>query len=751
MAHDDTPRENEKIGPPSVAMLPAKAGDYHNGQWAAAPALAQSPGLIPSDPTAFLHAFRRHWLMALGIGFLLAAVAGPAAWFGIGPKYTAISYLRVSIEEQSIAFQMDSGATSRERFDIYKNTQQQLMLSRFVLLAALRKPDAAQLPVIQRESESGDPIEWLASRLSVSYPGKAELMQVSLTRSDPNEATVLVRATVDAFLTEVVNAESYQKRQRLSELDRAFGEKETEIRSKREELKKVAEQLGTSDTETLTLRQKLALEELTIYRQELTKVQFDIRRFNGELAAQKALLKGLETFDIIDADVESMVLSDPIARQLFIELGMRKIDQVYTEGAVVANAKSHYADRYQQDLTIMQGQFDARRAELNELVRRKKAGAIQMEIQRLETSIAVMGEQEQIILKEVAAKRAEAEKFGTSSVDIEMMRADIKNLEAVLGEIATEREKLKVESRSTPRITLLQRAEKPEVASNDVSRVMLTVMAMMAAMAVPAGLVILWDVRVKRINNCADVSKGLHLPVIGSVPLIPSRIIRRLGSPSKRYQTWHVRLTESVDGIAARVLRKAEMEHNRVIMVSSATGGEGKTTLATQLALSLARAGRRTVLVDFDLRRPAFDEVFGLPLEPGVCEALREHDPQATAVHQIATNNMAVVTAGRWDRTALASLSNGSAAAMFRKLREDYDFVIVDTSPILPVADARFVSQHVDSVVLSVFRDVSEAPKIQAACEILAAFGVHTIEAVVTGPNDNMYGEHMGYESSISS
>ena len=51
--------------------------------------------------------------------------------------------------------------------------------------------------------------------------------------------------------------------------------------------------------------------------------------------------------------------------------------------------------------------------------------------------------------------------------------------------------------------------------------------------------------------------------------------------------------------------------------------GEGKTTLATQLAMSLARHLRRTVLVDFDLRRPALDGVFGVPLEPGVCEALR--------------------------------------------------------------------------------------------------------------------------------
>ena len=86
---------------------------------------------------------------------------------------------------------------------------------------------------------------------------------------------------------------------------------------------------------------------------------------------------------------------------------------------------------------------------------------------------------------------------------------------------------------------------------------------------------------------------------------------------------------------------------------------------------------------------------------------------------------------------------------MFQQLRDAYEFVVIDTSPLLPVADARFVSQHVDTVVLSVLRDISQAPKIQAACEILAAFGVPSVEAVVTGPSYNLYGRHDGYESTI--
>jgi Mrp family chromosome partitioning ATPase len=156
---------------------------------------------------------------------------------------------------------------------------------------------------------------------------------------------------------------------------------------------------------------------------------------------------------------------------------------------------------------------------------------------------------------------------------------------------------------------------------------------------------------------------------------------------------------------------------------------------------------RRTLLVDFDLRRPVLDGVFGLPLEPGVCDALRGKGDAAALIRPTSTDHLSVLTAGRWDRMALASLANGAGGGLFQQLRRQFDFVIVDSSPILPVADTRFVSQHADAVLLSVFRDISEFPKIQAACEILDAFGVHDIEAVVTGGPSFAYGRESSEES----
>ena len=748
MRDDDTPLLNEGTASLSRALLPVGAAERRNGDWSNAPALMQPAAPNKPDLMVYVHAIRRYWLMATGIGLLCAAVAGPAVWFGVGSKYTASALLNVAMQEKQIAFQMEPGA-DKDRFEIYKSTQTQLLTSRFVLLAALRNPLVAKLPIIKREQEKRDPVVWLQRHVLVGFPGKAELMEVSMSREDPEEAALLVREVVDAYLHEVVNNELDKKRLRLSELDKAVSEKEQDIRSRREELKKLATELGASATENLTLKQRLSLEELSMMRTELGRVQSEARRYRTELAAQQGVLKSIEHLGVTDAEVEASVQMDPIGRELFVELGWKKLDQLYMDTAVVKGASSLYVDRYQQALKTLQESYNSRKAELVDTVRQKRRSLIQAEVRRLENSVAALADQEHALQLQVDAKHAEATKFGQSSVDMEMLLADIRNADYVLNQMASERDKLRVENRQAPRINLLIPASKPEMPSNTSTRIMLTLVAMLAAMTIPAAIIAVWDSSAQRINTSADVSKGLRLSVLGSVPLIPANVIRRLGSPSKRCQTWQVRLTESVDGIAARLLRKAELEQCRVIMVSSAAGGEGKTTLATQLALSLARAGRRTVLVDFDLRRPAFDEVFGLPLAPGVCEVLRQENEVSALVHEVATENLAVVTAGRWDRNALASLSNGSAAGMFKKLREAYDFVVVDASPVLPVADARFVSQHVDAVVLSVFRDVSKAPKIQAACEILAAFGVHAVEAVVTGSNDNFYGEDMRYESSI--
>ena len=220
MRNDDTPLLNQETVAPPMALLPL--GERRNGDWSGSPALMQPAAPAPGAPDimVYVHAIRRYWLMAAGIGLLCGAAVGPAVWFGIGPRYTASSLLSVSMQEKSIAFNMDSsGATDKDRFEIYKSTQTQLLTSRFVLMAALRNPQVLKLPIIKREQEKRDPVVWLQHNVGVGFPGKAELMEVSMSREDPDEATILVRKVVQAYLNEVVNNEG-DKKARASERGR---------------------------------------------------------------------------------------------------------------------------------------------------------------------------------------------------------------------------------------------------------------------------------------------------------------------------------------------------------------------------------------------------------------------------------------------------------------------------------------------------------------------------------------------------
>jgi uncharacterized protein involved in exopolysaccharide biosynthesis len=332
----------------------------------------------------------RWWMTAV-----LVVVLAPLIWLALTTavmsaqqkQYTASAMLSIQFEAPTIAGRI-AEVWNRDRFEIYKATQKQLLLSRFVLVAALRNPQVAKLHSIRHEQETGDPIRWLKRRLRVSFPDNAEIMEVSLTDNDPDEATLLVREVVQAYLNEIVNAETDKKRMRLAEIDRAVAEKEQEVRSSREALKKLAAELGTSTTETLTLKQKLALEELSSYRQELMKLQADVRVHQADMAGQNALLK------------------------------------------------------------------DAGKDEQRPILR---------EVKRLTARIAVESEQEKTLEKQVDQKQREVERFGNSTVDMDMLLSDIKNAEVVLNQLVLERDKLRVENRAGPRIQLLVQASKPEM------------------------------------------------------------------------------------------------------------------------------------------------------------------------------------------------------------------------------------------------------------------------------------------------
>jgi capsular exopolysaccharide synthesis family protein len=233
------------------------------------------------------------------------------------------------------------------------------------------------------------------------------------------------------------------------------------------------------------------------------------------------------------------------------------------------------------------------------------------------------------------------------------------------------------------------------------------------------------DVRQRRVRSAGDVAAGLGIRVVGAVPGVPY-LERRLAAADLE----GCPAVESFDAIRTLLLRG---EANRVLLVTSAASGEGKTTLAAHLAGSLARAGRKTLLIDGDLRRPGVHQLFELPLQPGFSEVLLAEVEAAEAVQAAGSDGLAVMAAGQWDREVLQALARDGLEAVLEKLREEFDFLVIDSHPVLAATDSLLLAQHADAAILSVLRDVSQTPRVYSASQKLAELGVRVLGAVVNG------------------
>ncbi len=139
----------------------------------------------------------------------------------------------------------------------------------------------------------------------------------------------------------------------------------------------------------------------------------------------------------------------------------------------------------------------------------------------------------------------------------------------------------------------------------------------------------------------------------------------------------------------------------RSFLVTSAVREEGKSTVASHLALTVARfRGKKSLIVDADLRRPKLHQIFNVPKEPGLYECLNGEIDPLDAVKDTPIENLKVIPAGRRVRSPAHLFEGDIMNDIFEKIKFYYDIVIVDSAPIVPVSDPMLISSVVDGVIL---------------------------------------------------
>ena len=191
--------------------------------------------------------------------------------------------------------------------------------------------------------------------------------------------------------------------------------------------------------------------------------------------------------------------------------------------------------------------------------------------------------------------------------------------------------------------------------------------------------------------------------------------------------------TEDVRTICASLLLSRSGRPPRTLLVTSAAPGEGKTTLASALAQTLADTGAGTLLVDCDMRRGRVGTIFDIAADGGLTLYLAGHLASAPIIHSTANDNLFVVTAGPSAPNPPALLGSDRMKSFLTEMMSSFQFVILDAPPVMPIADARVLATMVEGVILVVRAGRVPKSMVRRACLLLEAAGGTVLGAVLNG------------------
>ena len=287
------------------------------------------------------------------------------------------------------------------------------------------------------------------------------------------------------------------------------------------------------------------------------------------------------------------------------------------------------------------------------------------------------------------------------------------------------------------------------------------VLAVMAGLLLGVGFAFLRERLDDTVKTRQELERRLGAPVIAVVPRVRSwrrsedtQLVLRVDPKSP--------VSEAYQTLGTTIRYMASRQSLKVIMVTSSLDGEGKTTTSSNLALALAQAGRRVILVSADLRRPRLHRFFGLPNGPGLSDLLSQSANFTWLIQDPGIDNLRILNAGAIPANPSGLLGSNRSAEVLQSLRGAADFVIVDTPPVLAVADPCILAPLVDGTLFVMDAAHSSRSAILHARDQLEHAGARLIGAVynnfdpsksATYYYDNYYhryygGEGTGYHGS---
>ena len=650
------------------------------------------------------------------------------------------------------------------------NNQMEVIKSPSVMESAVEKlkrnQEAENFPILS----SDNPISTLAGGTEVSAEREVDIVDVSFKSTNPNEAQAVVNAVMDSYQDESLK---YARAEVTSV--REFLEKQLDVTSKKlaiseEDLRayKIAHEVFALSEET-----KEMITNMVEFEAQLSSAQTELQIVEKKLAYLKN-----ELIKIDEALGEEMAsISSPVSEQL-----RKKLIESESQLAIFLTKKG-YTENHPQ-LVSLQNEIDnikrQLRAEIDKILEVNKYSFNPLDRrQELFTEIITSEVEFQTATAKVSGLGTVVEEYsvrmsGLPDAELELARLERSKAinEQIFSMLITRYEEAKIsEEGKLSNIRIINSATSPRAPVSPKVKMNILI-GLLLGLGLGIGAAFLLESLNTKITNLSDVERYVKLPILGTIPDIPldekqlADIEERMGKEKdkERLQELTTAQRQMVARLVPHYSPKSPIAEayrtfrtnvvslptkvpgcGKIFLVTSSGPKEGKSTSAGNLAITLSQMRSKTVLVDCDMRRPMIHNLFIVSRENGLSEFLTTDEID---IHEIikpsGMDNLDIITTGHVPPNPSELLSSKKMDELFTKLREEYEYIIIDSPPIIAVTDALILSKKVDQLVLVIRVNSTERAIIEQAKSLLNNIDVKVAGVVVNGIEVKKY--YSGYK-----
>jgi succinoglycan biosynthesis transport protein ExoP len=641
---------------------------------------------------------RRKWL-ALA---LLVAFVAPGGYFVMTrpPIYQATARLLIEPNDEMTSV-MRNVANGERPVDDFFQTQQQLLRSRPIVVKAIHDLRLWDDPQFKRSFNSAPTDEEIAGaglidqflvHLTISPVMGTHLVNITFAASDPALAKHAVNALTANFRSEQAASQGQDSSNLMGWINDRLNEQRQRVASSEAALQAY---MTSHDAVSVEDRQNIVVQKLSELNTALTRAKTD-------RVSKEALYEQLQAVRDNKMAVDSLpiVLTNPALQQLRSQLA--ELEQKELRMSQELGDRHPDLIKLRSEVDLTRKRLDAELAKVTEAVRNDFVAA-----QAIEATLTAA----------LDAQKREVLKLNQKSLDYGALQRQAVTDRQIYERLLTESQTRGVTAKTAEHT--IRVVEPPELPLAPIgphnTRDLLLVIAAGLLLAIGAPLTL--ESLDQRVKTPADIERHLHLPCLAMVP----QLTKHAGAKQPVMTNAASGYNEAFRRIRAAIAVPGRPPRASRLLVTSAAPNEGKSLVAINLAIALAKAGQRVLLLDADLRRPTVHLVFDLNASPGFTNLLRRDAEGLSAIRGTVVPNLFILTSGKEHSDAAELLSSPNFQSLMGVLEGRFNWIVFDSPPIGPVADACIIARLVPQTLFVVAADSTTVASASAAIDQLKA------------------------------